>query len=70
MKLEEKLSRISLFSYKRCLELNAHDIYRWMEHRDEPDVLDWIAAQAKQLAKELREYDDDDFRSRAYRSKE
>lgn len=65
MKLEEKLSRISLFSYRRCLELNAHDIYRWMEHRDDPDVLDWIAEQAKQLAKELREYDDDDFRSRA-----
>lgn len=65
MKLEEKLSRISLFSYRRCLELNAHDIYRWMEHRADPDVLDWIAEQAKQLAKELREYDDDDFRSRA-----
>ena len=65
MKLEEKLSHISLFSYKRCLELNAHDIYRWMEHRADPDVLDWIAEQAKQLAKELREYDNDDFRSRA-----
>lgn len=65
MKLEEKLSRIRLFSYKRSLELNAHDIYRWMENCADPDVLDWIAAQAKQLAKELREYDDDDFRSRA-----
>ena len=69
MKLEEKLSRISLFSYRRCLELNAHDIYRWMEHRDDPDVLDWIAEQAKQLAKELREYDYDDFRSRAQEQK-
>ena len=65
MELEKKLSRISLFSYKRCLELNAHDIYRWMENRADPEVLDWIAEQAKQLAKELREYDDDDFRSRA-----
>ena len=65
MKLEEKLFRSSLFAYKRCLELNAHDIYRWMEHRADSDVLDWIAEQAKQLAKEFREYDEDDFRSRA-----
>lgn len=65
MKLEEKLSRTRLFSYKKCLELSAYDIYRWMENCADPDVLDWIAAQAKQLAKELREYDDDDFRSRA-----
>lgn len=47
------------------IELNAKDIEAWLEYCVEPEILDWLARRAKQLANELRNNDCDDFRSRA-----
>ena len=54
----EMISRVNV-------ELSAKEIECWLEHCYDPEILDWLACRAKRLAKELRDDDYDDFRSRA-----